>query len=174
MPCRDGGPSLANSLAFPSQAQSTAAGLGGIVSSADLRETKERLDHVTSLLCELCSELEAHNQEDYISDNPELEDWWEDHQEQDRKAREQRQKEYDVALENAQRARAQQKNYIARLLDENMDDEDKMYFKSKLHRLQVEIDEAFENFPDLIPVLGKNLIDYKGQAKLPGGASPVE
>ena len=157
MPCSDGGPSLVQQAQQQANPYNTQPQLA---SSADLREAKEKLDDVTSMLCELCGELEDNNQDIYIKDIPELKVWWIAHKEQDRINAEIRKEQYEAALENARNARKQQKQYLKYLLDEFLDEADKEYFKRKLHNLQVEIDEAVGNFPEMIPVIGQNIIKY--------------
>jgi hypothetical protein len=61
MPCSDGGPVY-----------------------HDDPETKQRLDKVTRLLCGLCQSLKNQGLDDDIYTTPELGDWWDNHQEQDR------------------------------------------------------------------------------------------
>lgn len=80
------------------------------------KELKKRLDKVTRLLCYLCGKVEnigpisRLNAAKLIKDNDELNAWWQDHKEQDRKARE----------EELRKQRERDKQEVAKQLKESL------------------------------------------------------
>lgn len=74
-------------------------------------EIKYRLDKVTRLLCGLCRKLEGHELFKHIlKDNKELNTWWIEHQEQDRKEA--------IRLAEIKRKKILKKNALAKLTPE--------------------------------------------------------
>jgi hypothetical protein len=71
-------------------------------------ETKKKLDKVTALLCGLCRKLEGYELFTHIlNNNKELNTWWIDHQEKDRKEA--------IRLAKIKREKILKKNALAKL-----------------------------------------------------------
>jgi activator of 2-hydroxyglutaryl-CoA dehydratase len=170
MPCRGGGPaqrsSLVDGIALGSRNTQNAlindssatkyvyppstngSANSSLVSRQELSDVQNELNQVTEILCDLCKNIEENN-DNYFSKDPILREWWENHKEMDRIREEQYRTEKGAALENATRARVQQKKYIKYLLDDFLDNEDKEFFNKKIATYQLEIDRAITKFPEL-------------------------
>jgi len=151
MPCSSGETCLP-----PSSNSISISSLPGLISGSAFKRVKDDLDEVTSILCGLCTSIEE-SENNYFRNDPILREWWEHHKEEDIRQKKEEQEKYDAALANALNARKLQRRYIKYLLDEFLTPEDKDYFNSNLRKLQVEIDEALGNFPEMLKDLGPNI-----------------
>ena len=86
----------------------------------DYYGNKDKLDEWTARLCQICGDLDEDQQSEYLYDGTiksarRLADWWEDHQEQDRRRKED---------EDSRRPTAEQLNRFANDLDEFINTEE--------------------------------------------------
>lgn len=97
-----------------------------------LRRMKNEMDKVTRLLCGVMTFLEDNDiLDEIISDNPELEEWWEEHKKLDRK----RLKKQRIARRNKLRE-------IKNWMRENQSD--LKFLKKKFRQLKAMADEDYD------------------------------
>jgi hypothetical protein len=111
--------------------------------------SREKLDDVVALLCEVCRIMELRNDDSYFKNNPELRKWWQAHKEEDRIRLEKEKKEKEEARKSLETIHRRQKKYLKYILDENLEAEDRDYFQKKMSVLRLKEEGILQRFKDL-------------------------